>query len=239
MKPRHVHDRREGGQGEPGADHPGGGRRGGHLHPAAVRLQGPRAARQLPRLHGAGQRPPPGGLHADRSREGMVVENDTAELLELPAQHHRHALRRGQPLLHVLREERQLRAAGAGLPLRHRGPEVPVPVPEARRRRFAPGRLHRPQPLHPVRPLRAGLAGPGRQERLPLRRARARSKRLQVNARRARRTPTSRRPTRRSPSARWARSMQEARRLRGPGRAAAVRPRSPSARTSRRSREEK
>jgi hypothetical protein len=59
-------------------------------------------------------------------------------------------------------------------------PRVPVPVPRTASGRLAPGRLPRPQPLHPVRAVRAGLAGTRRQERVRLRRAAA-HKRLAVN----------------------------------------------------------
>ena len=37
---------------------------------------------------------------------GMIVENDTEEMRRPASQSHRHAFRRRQPLLHVLREER-------------------------------------------------------------------------------------------------------------------------------------
>jgi hypothetical protein len=50
------------------------------LHPAAL-LQGHRAVRQLPCVHGDGQRSPGGGLHDSRC-EGAVVENDTETLHE-------------------------------------------------------------------------------------------------------------------------------------------------------------
>ncbi len=90
--------------------------RGGRLHPAPVRLQGPRPLRQLPRLHGAastaGRRRPA----RSRSRRAWSSRTTRRQLNAIRAGHRRHALRRGQPLLHVLREERQLRAAGAGLP---------------------------------------------------------------------------------------------------------------------------
>ena len=56
-------------------------------------------------------------------------------------------------------------------------PRYPYLFPAARRGRLAPGRLHRPQPLHPLRPLRARLARPGRQERLRVRRPRHRQAR--------------------------------------------------------------
>ena len=64
------------------------------------------------------------------------------------------ALRRGQPPLPLLREERELRAAGPGLPLPHDGTAVPLRVSPARRRRVAPEDPQGPQPLHPVQALR-------------------------------------------------------------------------------------
>ncbi|MCK7489191.1 MAG: hypothetical protein MZU79_02295 [Anaerotruncus sp.] len=123
--------------------------------------QGPRAVRQLPGLHGAGQRPAAGGLHHTRSRRAWSSRTTRPSCRRSAQGPHRHAVRRGQPLLHVLREERQLRAAGAwptGFGIT--APQVPLPVPRsARSTPRHPDVLHRPQPLHPVRPLRPRLAG--------------------------------------------------------------------------------
>ena len=141
---------------------------------------------------------------------GMVVESATREGPGDPQGPHRHAVRRRQPLLHVLREERQLRAAGAGLPVRDHRSQVPLHVPDARGGRVAPGHPDRPQPVHPVRPLRPGLPRPGRQGSVRLRQSRAAQGAGRQRGRPAWRTPTPTSPTRRSTSARSARSSRNA-----------------------------
>ena len=125
-----------------------------------------------------------------RPAPGMIVESDTEELNAHREAAARDAVRRGQPLLHVVREERQLRAAGPGLPLRDRGSALRVPVPGPGRRRVAPGHPDRPQPLHPLRALRAHLAGPRQEGGLRLRRARARTRRSRSAPGRGCATPT-------------------------------------------------
>ena len=154
-----IHPRRPGDPARARPDrHRSGGRRR-DLHPQAVSQAGARAVRQLPRLHRQGERPLRRGLHlpgqprddrGERHRRGERPQ-------EAPR---RDALRRGQPLLHVVREERELRAAGPGLPVRDRGSPARVPVPGPGRRRLAPGHPDRPQPLHPLLSLRPRLPGP-------------------------------------------------------------------------------
>ena len=228
-------------RGPAGPDDPRGGRRGRHLHPAAVLHEGPRALRQLPGLHGAGQRPAAGRLHPAGRRRAWWSRTRPRSCSDMPPRPHRDAVRRGQPLLHVLREERQLRAAGAGLPLRHHRPAATRTCSRSASVDAShPDILHRPQPLHPVRPLRARLARAGRQGGLRLRRPRAAQASSPSNAGGGPRRDTNADvtdqavdglPGRRAP--------QEARRLRGAHRPAAVTTTSRSARTSRRQRRRK
>ena len=98
--------------------------------------------------------------------EGMAVENKVPDLQDMRVGDHRDALRRGQPHVPDLREERELRAAGPGLPVRHDGPPLPLPVAEPGDRRLRPEDHHGPQPLHPVPALRPGHPDQGRQEDL-------------------------------------------------------------------------
>ncbi len=103
--------------------------------PVALQLRGPQARRKLPHLHGPGRRPLHGRLHPAR-RRGHGRRERGPRPRGHAAGHHRDALRRGQPHVPDLREERELRAPGPGLPLRHGGPALPLPVarPGDRRR---------------------------------------------------------------------------------------------------------
>ena len=142
-----------------------GGARGRPLHPAPVLPPGVHAARQLQGVHGQGQRPTDGRVHdagrvGDRGRERH-------RRTERPAPHAgADAVRRGQPLLPVLREERQLRAAGARLRSRGDDRGIPAPVSGPSRGCLAPRDPARLQPLHPLRAVRARVARGGRQARL-------------------------------------------------------------------------
>ena len=87
----------------------------------------------------------------------MVVESDAPRAQRAAAHAGADALRRGQPLLPVVREERRLHAAGGRLrPRRDVGRTSTTCSPTAPRRRLAPGHAARLQPLHPVRAVRAG-----------------------------------------------------------------------------------
>ncbi len=127
------------------------GRCGGHLHPAALPQAG------LEPFGSAASAPcwsngrPSLGLHDAGRRRAWWSRTTPSKLCASSQDDHRDAVRRRQPLLHVLREERQLRAAGDGLPLRHHGAEVPLPVAPTRSRRLASRHPDRPQSLHPLR----------------------------------------------------------------------------------------
>jgi [NiFe] hydrogenase diaphorase moiety small subunit len=122
---------------------------------------------------------PSGGLHP-ADRPGMVVENDTradagvrrniVEMLFVEGNHFCMFCEKSGNC------ELQAMAYRFGIT----APKYPY-LPGARRGRVAPGHPDRPQPLHPVRPVRAGVARRGRQARVPVRRPRA-HKRVAVNA---------------------------------------------------------
>ena len=172
MSSDHVHDRRQDRHGRARPDHSQGGRGRGHLHPAALRLQGPRsptaAAGSARCASTAASRRPA----CRPSSEGAVVENDTPELSEFR--------RNIIDLLFVEGNHFCMFCEKSGLcelqALAYRfgitAPQYPLPQPEARHRPLAPGRLPGPQPLHPLRALRPRLPGTRPQERLPVRRAR-------------------------------------------------------------------
>ncbi len=215
-----LHDRREGNQGDPGADHPQGRRGRRDLHPPAVRLQGPHAPRQLPRLLGAGAtgasrrpacRPSPRGWSSRTTPpEMMEYRRNIIDMLFVEGNHFCMFCEKSGIC------ELQALAYRFGIT----APQVPVPLPEARHRHVAPGRLPRPQPLHPLRPLRPGVPGHRPQERLPVRRAR-RQETAAGQRRCAGGNRPARRRTMRSSVLPGRRPDEEARRLRGPGRAAA------------------
>ncbi len=107
-----------------------------------------------------------------KAQAGQEVEIDTPELEALAPLAGADAVRRGQPFLPRLREERRLQAASARLRIRDDQPALGAFLPRSRRRRLASRRLARPQPLHPVRALRARQPRRRRQERVRLGRAR-------------------------------------------------------------------
>src|ERR1017187_4525650 len=58
-----IHNRRQGRARRAGPDHSASRRAVGHLYPALVRHEGANSVGKLPRVYGAGQRSPAGGLH--------------------------------------------------------------------------------------------------------------------------------------------------------------------------------
>ena len=191
-------------RGQAGQTHPAGRGDGQHLHSSPVRQTRPDCLGKLPRVYRAGQRPAAGGVHPAHRRGHRGRERHRGPARHAPRAG-RDALRRGQPLLSLLREERQLRAAGHGLSPGHAGAAVSVFLPGARRGRQPPRPVSRPQPLHPVRALRARLARAGRQARVRLRgsrRAQARGRQRAHRAGRDRRGGHATWPAR---FARWAR----------------------------------
>ena len=108
------------------------------------------------RVHGARERPDRRRVHAPAQAGHRRRERHPRAQRE-PPHADRDAVRRGQPLLPVLREERQLPAAGRRLRPRHAvdrpRPLLPEPAESTPRTRTAA----RPQPLHP---LRAAACGP-------------------------------------------------------------------------------
>ena len=119
------------------------------------------------------ERPHGRRVHARRRSRASRSSATTPELEREPAHAGADAVRRGQPLLPVVREERQLHAAGGRL--RPRGAvDRPRPLlPRPARRRVAPRRPARLQPLHPVRAVRPRERRGRRQERVRAVRARA------------------------------------------------------------------
>ena len=89
--------------------------------------------------------------------EEMEVQTDTERLRNYPPDDRRAALRRAQPRLRRLRGQRQLRAPEHGR-ARGDGPRpVRLPLSPAPRGHQPRAVRHRPQPLRPLHPLRAGL----------------------------------------------------------------------------------
>ena len=136
---------------------------------------------------------------------GMVVENDTDELLE-----HRKALIEmlfveGNHFCMFCEKSGNCELQALAYRFGVTAPRFPYHwFPSGRWTRRTPTSC-RPEPLHPVRPLRAGLAGPGRQAGLPVHAPRTAQEARPSTRRPGSRTRISTSRTRRWTSARWAR----------------------------------
>ena len=114
--------------------------------------------------------------------EGMVVENDTPELRE-----HRKMLIEmlfvdGNHFCMFCEKSGNCELQALAYRFGITAPKIPVPLAPTRRRRLAPRRVDRSQPVHRLRPVRAHLPRRRREARLPVRQPRRQDKRLAVNS---------------------------------------------------------
>ena len=100
---------------------------------------------------------------------GMVIENDTAELNDLRKSIIEMLFVEGNHICPGCEKSGNCELQALAYRFGMMVAALPLPVPRQAGGRFAPQRLHRPQPLHPVRALRALLARDRPQERVRLR----------------------------------------------------------------------
>ena len=146
--------RRRGGAVQPGRHDPAGGHPRRPLHPAPVLAPGFSGAWLVPAVQRESQWQTRGRLHgAGIRRAGRRKRHRRAE--RAPQDAAADAVRRGQPFLPELREERQLPAAGHRLRDGHGRPALRGVLSEPPGGRQPPRHPARPEPLHPVRAVRA------------------------------------------------------------------------------------
>ncbi len=141
--------------------------------PTLCHLEGLSGPRFLPVVPGGGRRRQTAARlrHPDPGRHGGAHPLGAAR--PSPPPDHRTAAGRTQPRVRGLYGQRQLRTAGPGNGIRGRPSRLSAPVPVAAGGWFACAFRPRPQPLHPLHLLRAGLrrdrggAHLGRQPRQP------------------------------------------------------------------------
>ena len=135
--------------------------------PTLCRLAGPEQHRRLPHVPGRGEGQPQTdarlrhhhsgghGSHGELAAAGRVSQADPGD-----------AVQRTQPHLLGVRHQRPLRPAIAGAEAGRQPHHHALPASPDAGGRLAPALHRRPQPLHPVHALRAGVPGGGRRAHL-------------------------------------------------------------------------